>query len=643
MSNQRIKTIVAICAATCVASSAALANQSTSPFESSNYPATSSAASVHGSDARLASEWGKDKNLGHFEDKKLTGSDGQELGKIKDFVIDTQSGKLAFAVVSSDSAVAQAGAGDQVRLVPHSALQFQAAGEEGLKANLDKSSFEALQSVSKEELKGEGLAAIVQQNQESEFLSPTGRDTSWSQQGTSSSATHGSTQWESSSTPGTQSDSSSTQPEYGTQTGSSSQSSTDSSSYATPGSTSGAYSTPSSTETRSNMQHGSGMQSGQTQSSTSSGAYSSPSDAASTSSPSTSGSYSTESSRQPGTYQEEDSEQTGSYSAQGATQYPGSTQSTTSTYSGQSSQQDAYSSQSPSQVAGSTSSATMTSSYSAQSSSDFVLASELKGKQVRSAEEEVGTIEDIAIDVQQGTAKAVISAESSFAGQSGKFHVPFSKLDIEGADNDTVTTTLSREDFSRAQPAGQDDSGTVLMIIEEVALVPTGRAVITTHPATTSSDESSSQWDSSAQSSSAQSGTYSSSAQAGSSVQSDAYSSAQPDSSTSAATSPSATDTASSTWSTPSTSDDEELTPTGRDSRHPLHSLSAAAASIRSALASDPTLSAEDVRVQEAGNKIMLQGKVSSEDAKNRIEAMARAAASGLQVDNKIKVENKRR
>lgn len=86
------------------------------------------------------------------------------------------------------------------------------------------------------------------------------------------------------------------------------------------------------------------------------------------------------------------------------------------------------------------------------------------------------------------------------------------------------------------------------------------------------------------------------------------------------------------------------MSPTGREQssqRGGSTSLSAASSAIQSAIQADQSLASEDVRVQQTGNRIMLQGKVSSEQVKTRIETLAKQHAAGVEVDNKLKVEKR--
>jgi osmotically-inducible protein OsmY len=59
---------------------------------------------------------------------------------------------------------------------------------------------------------------------------------------------------------------------------------------------------------------------------------------------------------------------------------------------------------------------------------------------------------------------------------------------------------------------------------------------------------------------------------------------------------------------------------------------------IRQALDSDATLAHEDVQVT---TKIVLHGSVKSEEAKSRIEELAKKAATNAEIDSQITVQNK--
>jgi osmotically-inducible protein OsmY len=59
---------------------------------------------------------------------------------------------------------------------------------------------------------------------------------------------------------------------------------------------------------------------------------------------------------------------------------------------------------------------------------------------------------------------------------------------------------------------------------------------------------------------------------------------------------------------------------------------------IRRALDGDASLARENVQVT---TKIVLQGTVESEDAKRRVEELARQAAGSAEIDNQVTVQKK--
>jgi trimeric autotransporter adhesin len=283
-------------------------------------------------------------------------------------------------------------------------------------------------------------------------------------------------------------------------------------------------------------------------------------------------------------------------------------------------------------------------SQSSQSASgQFVLASKLAGKELRAGGEKVGTIETVALELPAGNAHAVLNAESDFAGTSDKFHVPMAKLQIASSDAQTVSTDLSRSDFTQAKSGSSGESSSTT----DSSLSATGRSSTTTSSQTGDPYSSSPSSTSSASStlSSPTSSTSPASTTSGSpSVDSSQYSSISPSSSTSASstTSPSTIpdETGVDARSPSSTSvSNDDFTAVGRDSGSANDATSSTAAAIRTALSSDPSLASEDIRVQAAGKKIMLHGKVSDEATKSRIEQLAKTTAGGTDVENKVKVD----
>lgn len=130
---------------------------SSSSTPTSSYNQDRSTSSSHSSPAsmastteqvRAASEDDQKRTAGEYKGQKITGANGEDLGKVNDFVVDTQSGKVAFAVVSSGGFL---GMGDKLRLVEHNSLQPQVAAE-GFTAQMDKVAFEALPVITQQDL-----------------------------------------------------------------------------------------------------------------------------------------------------------------------------------------------------------------------------------------------------------------------------------------------------------------------------------------------------------------------------------------------------------------------------------------------------------------------------------------------------------
>lgn len=466
MTKYRIKIIAALCAIAGLGASTALANKDTSTTSSSSTyhqsakPGSTSAqttdanagtSGIASGELRMASAGAEGKTLDEFQGKTVTGSDGQELGEINDFMINAQTGEIAYAVISSGGAL---GIGDKLRVVPHSSLQPSASAE-GLTVELDQAAFEAMATVDENDLDAGRVSASSSQSWDATVEQ---QDAST---GTSASATIGAT-----------------------------------------------------------------------------------SDTAITAEP---------------------------------TPSPSSSDAVASTTTTQ-----------PADITG----APSVSTAAAAGDSHLIRASKLKGKELRAQDAEIGTIESIAIDLDQGTATAVVEVDDDFADSDASFHVPFSDLQVDSADTDTVSTTLARSDFTQAQSSSTATPGfaTESSSSADETLTPTGRT----------------------------------SASVESSETSDAPQGVAGQDST----------------STTAASSDEQLTPTGRGQGN--WALSGASSAVEAALENDESLAAEDVRVQAAGQKIMLQGKVSSEEKKEQIETVARQAAGGAEIENKLKVKKQK-
>jgi sporulation protein YlmC with PRC-barrel domain len=371
----------------------------------------------------------------------------------------------------------------------------------------------------------------------------------------------------------------------------------------------------------------------------------------------------------------------------------------------------------------------------------LVRASQLKGKSVRSDNNDVGKIDQVVIDLQTRKAMALIAANSGFSGESGKFLVPLKKLEVRSEEADSISSSLMRSDFvqdsrsttaaSAATASGSSTSAGAVSATDadrasssqgatasaptippSVGNTPTsspgsststtdgqtGRSESTqtlassTSPATTSqagaaaepstartpatNEYSSTARDSSASvgSTGGRSETVTGSttaagapASAGASGESATIATPSPvDPSAQVATgpsSPSATSTSpdaslssdprrssglgdtanagtsvagNAAASSSSTSTDDRLSPTGRTSADQNPASGATAMAIREALDNDATLAREDVQVT---TKIVLRGSVQNEEAKKRVEELAKQAAGSAEIDNQITVK----
>lgn len=80
----------------------------------------------------------------------------------------------------------------------------------------------------------------------------------------------------------------------------------------------------------------------------------------------------------------------------------------------------------------------------------LVRATSLRGQAVRSGNDQVGTIEDVAIDLPRQVSAAIVKADGSFGSNPQKFLLSFPQLQA-GTDGTSFTTTLARPAFQAAQ------------------------------------------------------------------------------------------------------------------------------------------------------------------------------------------------
>ena len=83
----------------------------------------------------------------------------------------------------------------------------------------------------------------------------------------------------------------------------------------------------------------------------------------------------------------------------------------------------------------------------------LIRASVIRGKSIRAADRKVGDVENIILDLDRGTAGALVDTAGEFTGTSGKYVIPLSHLSFNDSRQNVIATTLSRADFDRARPA----------------------------------------------------------------------------------------------------------------------------------------------------------------------------------------------
>lgn len=92
----------------------------------------------------------------------------------------------------------------------------------------------------------------------------------------------------------------------------------------------------------------------------------------------------------------------------------------------------------------------------------FVMASDIIGKDISSSGQDAGSVEDVFFQLQNRTAALLIDPSDDFAGaeqQDQKYIVPFNKLTLAGteiASGDTLSTSLTRDELMSAQVAQGD-------------------------------------------------------------------------------------------------------------------------------------------------------------------------------------------
>ena len=83
---------------------------------------------------------------------------------------------------------------------------------------------------------------------------------------------------------------------------------------------------------------------------------------------------------------------------------------------------------------------------------DLVRASSLRGQPIRSGNDQLGTVDDVLIDLHGGTSAVVVKTSAGVVPNEQRFIVPFSQLQFGADANAGLTTNLPRASF-QAQPA----------------------------------------------------------------------------------------------------------------------------------------------------------------------------------------------
>lgn len=119
------------------------------PDPKAKLPAEVSTVKGTGNEVAIADDQFKNQTTDKLAGSHVMSSDGRDLGKVKDFLIDTQTGKADFAFISSGGI---AGLGDKLRLVPVSALQ-QSADKNQFTLDVREEHWKQLAAISEDEFK----------------------------------------------------------------------------------------------------------------------------------------------------------------------------------------------------------------------------------------------------------------------------------------------------------------------------------------------------------------------------------------------------------------------------------------------------------------------------------------------------------
>lgn len=111
---------------------------------------------------------------------------------------------------------------------------------------------------------------------------------------------------------------------------------------------------------------------------------------------------------------------------------------------------------------------------SAKQSVQLMCANEIQGKSVHADNKEVGTIEDLVVDMDTGVVAALIAPSPEFASSNAKFLVPLGRLELAEPQGDVIVATIAPADFAQARPLSTASRTTTTP--DESRLTPTGRS-----------------------------------------------------------------------------------------------------------------------------------------------------------------------
>lgn len=289
--------------------------------------------------------------------------------------------------------------------------------------------------------------------------------------------------------------------------------------------------------------------------------------------------------------------------------------------------------------------------YTASLTTHLVRASDLSGRDVHSGSGKLGEMEAIVLDLEAGTAQALVDPNHDFTGTKAKLLVPFNQFTISGGKRPQVTTLLTRSDFQQLRPDSTRATG---LASSSTGTTPPPQPVAQPNadPSKSAPALASTQPNASTQKSASTSPAQAAPAPSTSASTRPAVAANEPPAKTPpASTDPtvsSATDRSgrvAATEKSPATRD-ENLSPTGQDSADSIPAgidpaLLATARAIRKALDNDPALARADVRVTPEEQKIVLRGRVNDQKTKTAIIEKATSEVKGWKIDDQITIDNR--